>query len=99
MDSLAAILSTKLADGWSPVLQEDMPRAEHLLRETIDKGSVSSRATAHFTLGVLRQMQTRLPEAQTEFERAISLDPTTPGPIRNSARPYCISVNPRLPSR
>ena len=78
---LASILSTKLADGWSPVLQEDMPRAEHLLLEAIDKGGVSNRAAAHFTLGVLRQMQNRLPEAQSEFETAISLDP-------NNARTY-----------
>ena len=72
---LAAILSTKLADGWSPVLQEDLPRSEQLLAETLGKGSASNRAAAHFTLGVLRQMQTRLPEAQSEFETAISLDP------------------------
>ena len=72
---LASILSTKLADGWSPVLQEDMPRAEHLLLEAVDNGGISNRASAHFTLGVLRQMQTRLPEAQSEFETAISLDP------------------------
>ena len=72
---LASILSSKLADGWSPVLQEDMPRAEHLLLEAVDKGGVSNRASAHFTLGVLRQMQTRLLEAQSEFETAISLDP------------------------
>ena len=78
---LASILSAKLADGWSPALQEDMPRAEHLLLEAVDKGGVSNRAAAHFTLGVLRQMQTRLPEAQTEFETAISLDP-------NNARTY-----------
>jgi tetratricopeptide (TPR) repeat protein len=73
---LAAILSTKLAEGWSPVLQEDMPQAEHLLAETLEKGSASRRAEAHFTLGVLRQMQNRLPEAQSEFETAVSLDPT-----------------------
>jgi Tetratricopeptide repeat len=78
---LAAILSTKLADGWSPVLQEDLPRAEQLLAETLGKGSASSRAAAHFTLGVLRQMQTRLREAQSEFETAISLD-------SNNARAY-----------
>ena len=58
-----------------------MPRAEHLLLEAVDKGSTSNRAAAHFTLGVLRQIQTRLPEAQTEFETAISLDP-------NNARTY-----------
>jgi tetratricopeptide (TPR) repeat protein len=78
---LASLLSTKLADGWSPVLQEDMPRAEHLLVEAVDKGGISNRAAAHFTLGVLRQMQNRLPEAQSEFETAISLDP-------NNARTY-----------
>jgi len=58
-----------------------MPRAEHLLLEAVDKEDVSNRAAAHFTLGVLRQMQSRLPEAQTEFETAISLDP-------NNARTY-----------
>ena len=73
---LASILSTKLADGWSPVLQEDLPRAEHILTEALDEGTVSNRAAAHFTLGVLRQMQNRLPEAQKEFETAVSLDPT-----------------------
>src|SRR6202048_704623 len=85
----ASILSTKLADGWSPVLQEDMPRAEHLLLEAIDKGGVSNRAAAHFTLGVLRQMQTRLPEAQSEFEKAISLDP-------DNARTYLHLAQTRL---
>jgi len=78
---LASILSTKLADGWSPVLQEDTPRAERLLLEAVDKGGVSSRAAAHFTLGVLRQMQTRLSESRTEYETAVSLNP-------NNARTY-----------
>ena len=72
---LAAILSTKLAEGWSPVLQEDMPQAEQLLAEALEKGSASSRAEAHFTLGVLRQMQNRLSEARSEFETAITVDP------------------------
>jgi tetratricopeptide (TPR) repeat protein len=78
---LASILSTKLADGWSPVLQEDMPRAEHLLAEAIEKGGVSNQGTVHFTLGVLRQMQNRLRDAKSEFDTAISLDP-------NNARSY-----------
>jgi peptide/nickel transport system substrate-binding protein len=73
---LASILSTKLADGWSPVLQEDLPRAENILTEALDRGTVSNRAAAHFSLGVLRQMQNRLPEAQNEFEAAVSLDPS-----------------------
>jgi tetratricopeptide (TPR) repeat protein len=72
---LASILSAKLADGWSPVLQEDMPRAERLLLEAKDKGDDPNRAAAHFTLGVLRQMQNRLLDARNEFELAISLDP------------------------
>jgi adenylate cyclase len=72
---LGSILSAKLADGWSPVLQEDVLRAEQLLLEAIDDGTVPNRAAAHFTLGVLRQMQIQLPEAQKEFETAISLDP------------------------
>jgi tetratricopeptide (TPR) repeat protein len=78
---LASILATKLADGWSPVLQEDIPRAEHLLVGAIDKGGVSNRAAAHLALGLLRQMQNRFPEAQSEFEKAVSLDP-------NNARTY-----------
>jgi Flp pilus assembly protein TadD len=78
---LASILSTKLADGWSPVLQEDMPRAEHLLSEAVDRGGVSNRAAAHLALGLLRQTQNRLSEAESEFETAISLNP-------NDARTY-----------
>ena len=74
---LASILSTKLADQWSPVLQEDPKRAEQLLAAVLDKDDVPTRhkAEAHFTLGVLRQMQNRLSEAQSEFEAAMSLDP------------------------
>jgi tetratricopeptide (TPR) repeat protein len=80
---LASILSTKLADQWSPVLQEDPKRAEQLLAAVFDRGDVTKRhkAEAHFTLGLLRQMQNRLPEAQSEFEAALSIDP-------NNARAY-----------
>jgi len=55
-----------------------MPRAERLLQQALDKGSASNRAAAHFTLGVLYQMQSRLSEAKTEFETAISLHPNNP---------------------
>lgn len=44
--------------------------------KAIDSRSVSSWATAHFTLGVLRQMQNRLPQARDEFETTISLEPS-----------------------
>jgi len=63
------------------VLQEDIPRAEHLLVEAIEKGRVSNRAAAHRALGLLRQVQNRLPEAESEFETVISLNP-------NDARGY-----------
>jgi Tfp pilus assembly protein PilF len=72
---LASILSTRLAEGWSPALQEDIPQAEHLLSDAIAHGRVSNRAAARFTLGIIRQMQNRLSEARAEFETAISLDP------------------------
>jgi class 3 adenylate cyclase len=72
---LASILSTKLANGWFPVLQEDIPRAEQLLSEVLERGGISDQAAARFTLGVLRQMQIRLPDAKSEFETAIYLDP------------------------
>jgi tetratricopeptide (TPR) repeat protein len=72
---LASILSTKLADEWSPVLQEDVPRAEQLLVQVLENGGISNRAAAHLTLGLLRQMQNRLPEAASEFENAIFLEP------------------------
>jgi tetratricopeptide (TPR) repeat protein len=80
---LASILSGKLADQWSPVLQEDPKRAEQLLTAVLAKDDVAKRhkAAAHFALGVLRQMQNRLSEAQNEFESTISLDP-------NNARAY-----------
>jgi len=72
---LASILSTRLAEGWSPALQEDMPQAEDLLSDAIAHGRVSNRAAARFTLGIIRQMQNRLSEARAEFETVISLDP------------------------
>jgi tetratricopeptide (TPR) repeat protein len=58
-----------------------MPRAEHLLSEAVDREGVSNRAAAHLALGLLRQVQNRLPEAESEFETAISLNP-------NDARTY-----------
>ena len=73
------------------MLQEDLPRAESILAEALDKGSASNRAAAHFTLGVLRQMQNRLPEAQKEFETAVSLDPS------NARAPTASRRNPLVP--
>ncbi len=76
---LATILGGKLAEGWTPSLQQDAARAEKLLRDALERDP--SRSAAHFAMGVLRQMQNRLPEAQAEYEAAIALD-------HNHARGY-----------
>ncbi len=76
---LATILGGKLAEGWTPSLQQDAARAEQLLGEALERDP--NRSAAHFAMGVLRQMQNRLPEAQAEYEAAIALD-------HNHARAY-----------
>ena len=70
---LARVLSGRLADGWSISLQQDPARAGQLLREALERDE--NRSTAHFAMGVLRRMQNRLTEAQSEFETAIALNP------------------------
>jgi tetratricopeptide (TPR) repeat protein len=73
---LAYVLGGKLSDEWSPVLQEDPKRAERLLIEVLDKGDTANRmSAAHFALGVVLQMQNRLPEAHREFGFSVALDP------------------------
>jgi TolB-like protein/class 3 adenylate cyclase/tetratricopeptide (TPR) repeat protein len=76
---LAEVLGGKLADGWSSSRQQDPARAEQLLREALERDA--NRSTAHFAMGVLRRMQNRLTEAQSEFETAIRLN-------RNDARAF-----------
>ncbi|HZU89510.1 MAG TPA: tetratricopeptide repeat protein [Stellaceae bacterium] len=76
---LATVLGGRLAEGWSLSRQQDPARAERLLREALARDS--DNATAHFALGVLRQMQDRLRAAQTEYQTAIALD-------HNDARAY-----------
>lgn len=73
---LASVLGGKMSDEWSPVLQEDPNRAERLLIEVLEKGDTANRmSTAHFALGVVLQMQNRLPEAHREFGFSVALDP------------------------
>jgi tetratricopeptide (TPR) repeat protein len=73
---LAYVLGGKMSDEWSPVLQEDPKRAELLLNEVLDKGDTANRmSSAHFALGVVLQMQNRLPEAHKEFGFSVALDP------------------------
>jgi adenylate cyclase len=76
---IATTLSGKFAEGWTASLQQDTARAEQLLGEALERDA--SRPAAHFAMGVLRQMQNRLPEAQAEYEAAIALD-------HNHARAY-----------
>jgi tetratricopeptide (TPR) repeat protein len=73
---LGYIFGGKLSDEWSPVLQEDPKRAEQLLIEVLNRGDTASHmSAAHFALGVVQQMQNRLPEAQREFTLSLALDP------------------------
>jgi adenylate cyclase len=72
---LAMILGGRLAEGWSIAGQQDSARAERLLRVALDRDP--NHATAHFAMGVLRQMQNRLTEARLEYETAITLDPSS----------------------
>ncbi|HJU15416.1 MAG TPA: tetratricopeptide repeat protein [Stellaceae bacterium] len=76
---LATVLGGRLAEGWGLSRQQDPARAERLLREALARDA--NNATAHFALGVLRQMQGRLRAAQVEYQTAIALD-------HNDARAY-----------
>jgi adenylate cyclase len=76
---LARTLVVNILDGWAASPQQDEARAERLLDEALDRDPDSS--VAHWTKGVLRRLQNRLAESQTELEQAITLD-------RNSAGAY-----------
>jgi TolB-like protein len=76
---LAAVLVRNLAEGWSPPRLEDQVRAERLLLEALECDP--NRATAHYSMGMLRRVQNRLTEARIEFETTIALD-------RNHARAF-----------
>jgi adenylate cyclase len=76
---LAGVLVSNVADGRSTSVEQDKARAEQLLVEAIEQDP--SRSMAHWSMGNLRRMQNRLPEARIEFEKAIALD-------RNFARAY-----------
>jgi hypothetical protein len=94
----ASMLSTKLADGWSPVLQEDMPRAEHLLREAMIGEVLRTGQRPTLRLGCSARCRPGCLRLRPSSRRQFPSTPTTPGPIRIWVRPYCISVNPRPPS-
>src|SRR5262249_23736646 len=61
---------------------QDLPRAEQLAREAVERDPNS--ADAHVAMGWVRQRQkNRLREAQTEFETALTLNPNHLGAIRS----------------
>ena len=72
---LAYVLGAKMSDQWSPVLQKNPNRAEELLTEVLKKGDTTTRmAAAHYELGLVYQIQNRLPEAKAEFTRSLGED-------------------------
>jgi adenylate cyclase len=74
---LARALVSKLADGWSSNVQQDVARAEELLLEALERDA--NRSMAHETMGMVRRVQNRLSESRIELETAITLN-------RNEAR-------------
>jgi len=69
---LAMILVTNLAIHRSASLDQDEARAEQLLLEAIERDV--NRSMAHYAMGILRRLQSRLGEARGELETAIALD-------------------------
>lgn len=65
-------MATTIANGWSSTVKQDETRAEELLFDAL--GRDPNRSPAHYALGMLRQVQNRLAEADTEMEAAVALD-------------------------
>jgi TolB-like protein/DNA-binding winged helix-turn-helix (wHTH) protein/Tfp pilus assembly protein PilF len=76
---LATILVSNIADGWSGGAKRDLPRAEELLLEALERDP--NRSMAHYAMAMVRRSQGRLIESKMEFEAAIALD-------RNNARAH-----------
>jgi adenylate cyclase len=74
---LAGVLVSNLGNFQSSSVQQDRARAEQLLLEALERGVDSS--VVHYDMGLLRRDQNRLPEAQIEFETAITLDRNNAG--------------------
>jgi TolB-like protein len=70
---IATILVTNLTGCRNSSVQQDQARAERLLLETLEHDT--NRSMAHYAMGVLRRRQNRLTEAQSEYEKAIALNP------------------------
>jgi TolB-like protein/class 3 adenylate cyclase len=79
---LAMVLSVGVSTGIAAgAASQDVPRAEQLAAEAIERDPNSSKA--HEAMGRVRLVQkNRLREAQTEFETALALDRNNLGAIR-----------------
>jgi adenylate cyclase len=80
---LAMILVTNVAVHWSTSANQDEQRAEQFLQEALERDA--NRSMAHYAMGIVRRLQSRLAEAQTELETAIALDPNNASALHQLA--------------
>jgi TolB-like protein/DNA-binding winged helix-turn-helix (wHTH) protein/Flp pilus assembly protein TadD len=88
----ANILVGDIADGFSSSVEQDQERAEPLIHEALDRDP--NRSWAHAVLGLLRRVQGRWAEAQTEFETAIERDQNYAWAIRQLGQIVLIQGKP-----
>ena len=72
-EGIAALLVFNMGDGMSDFSAQDAKRADQLLAEILD--SDPNRQSALAVRGMLHRLLNRLPEARTELETAVALDP------------------------
>jgi TolB-like protein/Flp pilus assembly protein TadD len=81
-----------VGDGLSNSAEQDQTRAERLLSEVLERDP--NRSLAHAVLGVLRRIQGRLAEAETELEAAVTLDPNDAWAVRQLGQTLSLSGQP-----
>jgi adenylate cyclase len=89
---LASLLTTDIADGFSSSVDRDEARAEQLIGEALERDP--NRSLAHAVIGLLRRVQGRWAESQTELETAISLDQNNAWAISQLGRTLLIQGKP-----
>jgi adenylate cyclase len=88
----ANILVSGIGDGFSSSVDQDRARAEQLLDEALERDP--QRSLVHSTLALLRRVQGRWAESESELETAISLDPNNAGAIRQQGQLAMIQGKP-----
>lgn len=78
---MASALVSSVTGGWSSSVQQDLARAESLLREALERDA--NRSDAHAYMGLLLRQHNRLAESRAEYETAIAVDRNNAGAIRN----------------